>query len=190
MGDVGELVLVLGDLHIPHRATDVPQPFKQILLPGKVQHILCTGNLTSKEALEWMRNICTDIHCARGDFDDAKDTPEVVTVKLGKFKFGVVHGHQVVPWGDKEALGIMLRKLDVDVLISGHTHEHKSIQDQGKYFLNPGSITGAFSNTSPAAQPSFMLLNLQESSITNFIYTIGEKGDQKLSVRKEIWKKE
>ena len=42
------LVLALGDLHIPHRAADLPAKFKSMLVPGKIQHIICTGNLCVK----------------------------------------------------------------------------------------------------------------------------------------------
>lgn len=42
------LVLALGDLHIPHRAPDLPPKFKSMLVPGKIQHIICTGNLCIK----------------------------------------------------------------------------------------------------------------------------------------------
>ncbi len=48
---------------------------------------------------------------------------QVVTV--GDFRIGLCHGHQVVPWGDSEALAILQRKLDVDILVTGHTHEFK-----------------------------------------------------------------
>lgn len=42
------LVLCIGDLHIPHRAVDLPPKFKELLKPGKIHHVLCTGNLCSK----------------------------------------------------------------------------------------------------------------------------------------------
>lgn len=42
------LVLALGDMHIPHRAPDLPAKFKSMLVPGKIQHIICTGNLCIK----------------------------------------------------------------------------------------------------------------------------------------------
>ena len=42
------LVLALGDLHVPHRAPDLPAKFKSMLVPGKIQHIICTGNLCIK----------------------------------------------------------------------------------------------------------------------------------------------
>ena len=42
------LVLCLCDLHIPHRATDLPAKFKALLVPGKIHHILCPGNLCTQ----------------------------------------------------------------------------------------------------------------------------------------------
>ena len=65
-------------------------------------------------------------------------------VSLGQFKIGLVHGHQVVPWGDKEALAIWQRKLDADVLLSGHTHKLDAYEYENKIFVNPGSATGAY----------------------------------------------
>jgi hypothetical protein len=44
---------------------------------------------------------------------------------VADFKVGVCHGHQVVPWGDKEALAILQRQMGADILITGHTHEFK-----------------------------------------------------------------
>lgn len=46
-------------------------------------------------------------------------------MQVADFKIGVCHGHQVVPWGDKEALAILQRQMGVDILITGHTHEFK-----------------------------------------------------------------
>ena len=45
------LVLALGDLHVPHRAPDLPAKFKSMLVPGKIQHIICPGNLCIKVCL-------------------------------------------------------------------------------------------------------------------------------------------
>jgi len=45
----GELVLLVGDHHIPMRAHSIPAPFRRMLVPGKIQHVLCTGNLGCPE---------------------------------------------------------------------------------------------------------------------------------------------
>jgi hypothetical protein len=74
----------------------------------------------------------------------------VQVLTIGEFRFGLCHGHQVVPWGDLDSLAMLSRQLDVDgeqrplllsqchgrchrilrahsaecaVLITGHTHE-------------------------------------------------------------------
>jgi putative phosphoesterase len=38
----------------------------------------------------------------------------------------------------------MQRQLDVDILISGHTHKNEVNEYEGKWFINPGSVTGAY----------------------------------------------
>ena len=73
---------------------------------------------------------------------------------MGQFKIGFCHGHQIVPWGDKESLGILQRQLDVDILVTGHTHQFEAFEENGKIFINPGSATGAYSPFAKYA-PSF-----------------------------------
>jgi vacuolar protein sorting-associated protein 29 len=41
--------LIIGDLHIPQRAVDVPDKFKELLLPNKMQYVLSPGNIGSRE---------------------------------------------------------------------------------------------------------------------------------------------
>ena len=65
-----QLVLVLGDLHIPHRCNTLPAKFKKLLVPGKIQHILCTGNLCTKESYDYLKTLAGDVHIVRGDFDE------------------------------------------------------------------------------------------------------------------------
>jgi len=67
-----QLVLVVGDLHIPHRASSVPAKFRKLLVPGKIQHILCTGNLCTKESVDYLKTLASDVHVVRGDFDEVR----------------------------------------------------------------------------------------------------------------------
>ena len=66
------LVLVIGDLHIPHRAHDLSAKFKKLLVPGKIQQILCTGNVCDKETYEYLRTVAADVHVVRGDYDEVR----------------------------------------------------------------------------------------------------------------------
>ena len=63
-------MLVLGDLHIPHRSSSLPAKFKKLLVPGKIQHILCTGNLCTKDSFDYLKTLASDVHVVRGDFDE------------------------------------------------------------------------------------------------------------------------
>lgn len=45
-----QLVLVIGDMHIPQRAAEIPAAFRKILVPGKMTAVLCTGNLCTRYA--------------------------------------------------------------------------------------------------------------------------------------------
>lgn len=84
-----------------------------------------------------------------------------MTVVHPPIKIGVIHGHQCIPTGDLDSLSAIARQMDVDVLISGHTHTYVSlltlwhvsqdyvysfqaIEYDGKFFVNPGSATGAW----------------------------------------------
>lgn len=66
------LVLVIGDLHIPHRVHDLPAKFKKLLVPGKIQQIICTGNVCDKDTLDYLRGVAPDVHVARGDYDEVR----------------------------------------------------------------------------------------------------------------------
>ena len=63
---------------------------------------------------------------------------------MGQFRIGLCHGHQMVPWGDTESLALVQRQLDVDILISGHTHKFEAFEHENKFYINPGSATGAY----------------------------------------------
>lgn len=73
--------------------------------------------------------------------------PEQKVVTVGQFKIGLAHGHQIVPWGDPESLASLQRQLGVDILITGHTHKFEAYEHDGKFFINPGSATGAYNPT-------------------------------------------
>ena len=68
------------------------------------------------------------------------------------------------------------RRLDVDILISGHTHKNEVNEVDGNWFINPGSITGAYSALQADVTPSFILLAIQGSKVVTYVYEL--HGDQ------------
>jgi vacuolar protein sorting-associated protein 29 len=89
------------------------------------------------------------------------------------WSIGLIHGHQILPHGQPDALAMYANRLGVDLLISGHTYEWDVYASERTIFLNPGSTTGAirFPHQTRVV-PSFMLLNLQKELIIVYIYQL------------------
>lgn len=163
---------MLGDFHIPFRSSSLPAKFKKLLVPGRIHHILCTGNLCTKDSFDYLKTLANDVHIVRGDFDENFNYPEQKVVTVGQFRIGLSHGHQVVPWGDPEALALIQRQLDVDILISGHTHKFEAYEHENKFYINPGSATGAYNPLDSDVIPSFVLLDIQSISVIAYVYQL------------------
>ena len=121
--------------------------------------------------------LAPNVHVVRGEFDDDNMMfPESKVIQIGQFKIGIIHGHQIVPWGDSHSLAMIQRQLDVDILITGHTHQNEVNEYEGKWFINPGSITGAYSTITCDVTASFILLAIQGAKVTTYVYEL--RGDQ------------
>ncbi|GJJ08493.1 Vacuolar protein sorting-associated protein 29 [Clathrus columnatus] len=177
------LVLVIGDFHIPYRVHDLPLKFKKLLVPGKIQQIICTGNVCDKETYEYLRTVSPDVHVVRGDFDEAKQDPRYPlsqTLVHPPIRIGVIHGQQCVPTGDVDSLAAIARQMDVDLLISGGTHKFEAVEYNGHFFINPGSATGAWTGLfKEPVIPSFALMDIQGSVVTTYVYQLID-GDVKV----------
>ena len=177
-----ELVLVVGDMFVPQRSQDIDPQFKTILIPNKLQHVLSLGNIGSRESYDWLKSLSNDFHSVKGDFDEG-DMPEKKIVTIGEFKIGMIHGHQVLPWGNTESLSAIQRELDCDILLSGNTHEISVKVLDNKLYINPGSISGAFSNCIADPSPSFVLMVLQGTEAIIYLYVLNDR-TQKFDVNK------
>jgi vacuolar protein sorting-associated protein 29 len=128
--------------------------------------------------LDYLKNLTADIYLSNGDFDSwSKSKEENLVLELAGFRIGLTHGHQIIPNGDPDALDRLQRKLDVDILITGHTHRHQVTKSPVGLQINPGSATGAYSVQSPHEAPplpSFILLDLEGTKATVYAYTLQE----------------
>ena len=172
-----ELVLVVGDMFVPQRSPDINEQFKSILIPNKLQHVLSLGNIGSRESYDWLKSLSNDFHTVKGDFDEG-DIPEKKVVQIGEFKIGMIHGHQVLPWGDLDALTNVQRELGCDILLSGHTHQIGIQVKEKKFYINPGSISGAFSHLIADPNPSFVLMILQGEEAIVYLYILNDKSQK------------
>jgi vacuolar protein sorting-associated protein 29 len=142
--------------------------FKKLLTPGKIGQVLCLGNLTDRETFEFLRAIAPDLQIVKGDFDtEAPNLALSRVVTHGSLRIGFTHGHTIIPPGDADSLLIAARQMDVDVLLWGGTHRFEAFELEGKFFVNPGSATGAMTTgwwpDDEDPTPSFVLMDVRIS---------------------------
>lgn len=183
------------------------------MVPGKISQVICLGNVNSKLTLEYLQSLSPDYQAVKGEFDSSPSLPLNKVITQGQLKIGFISGYSIIPNNDPDALLIAARQLDVDILLWGGSHKVEAYQLEGKFFINPGSATGAFytgwldegeaeqkeghtngnensteKNEEPAdPDPSFCLLDIQGSVCVVYIYSYndGEVRVDKVSYRKE-----
>lgn len=124
--------------------------------------------MTDKETYDFLRQIAPDLQMVKGDYDI--ETPNLALSKVvthGSLRIGFTHGHTIIPQGDADSLLIAARQMDVDVLLWGGTHKFEAYELEGKFFINPGSATGAFSSgwwpEGEEPTPSFCLMDVRRT---------------------------
>ncbi|KAL2170886.1 hypothetical protein VTG60DRAFT_4290 [Thermothelomyces hinnuleus] len=196
------LILVIGDLHIPDRALDIPPKFKKLLSPGKIAQTLCLGNLTDRATYDYLRSISPDLKMVRGRMDvEATSLPLTQVVTHGSIRIGFLEGFTLVS-DEPDVLLAEANRLDVDVLCwSGGTHRFECFEYMDKFFVNPGSATGAMTTNwasgddgtgqEEAVVPSFCLMDVQGISLTLYVYQLrkGENGAENVAVEKVTYTK-
>ena len=68
--------------------------------------------------------------------------------------------------------GLITRQLDCDILISGHTNKFEAYEHENKFYVNPGSATGAYSALDSDITPSFILMDIQSSTVVTYVYQL------------------
>jgi vacuolar protein sorting-associated protein 29 len=111
-------------------------------------------------------------------------------VTVGQFRIGLCHGHQIIPCGQPEALAAIQRQLDVDILITGHTHKFEAYEHENKFYINPGSATGAYTNMNETNNviPSFILMDIQSTTVVTYVYQL-DLETQEVKVERIEYKK-
>lgn len=67
---MGQLALVVGDFHVPLRCSEVPAKYREMITPGKVSAVFCTGNIGSREIYDWCKSLASVFHVVKGDYED------------------------------------------------------------------------------------------------------------------------
>ena len=65
---MGQLVLIVGDFHVPQRCAEIPAKYKEMITPNKVSTVLCTGNIGCREIYDWVKGLSGTLHVVKGDY--------------------------------------------------------------------------------------------------------------------------
>lgn len=188
-----ELILIIGEINIPYKIKNLNENIISILSKKKFGKIFSTGSIGSKETLDWVTNLCKEnssknLHIVKSESDEDSIYPENKVIKLGNFNIGIINGYQITPWDDIEELQTIQKSLEADIMISGFTNKLHIRNYNGVYFLNPGSLSGAFSPLSNDSNPSFMILMVDGdvAILYTYIYNLSLKNFEisKLEINK------
>ncbi len=153
-------ILAIGDTHIPDRAEEIPNAIRNFISRG-YDILAFTGDATLKNVISEIAKMsrAKKVYAVRGNMDYLNlPLRERFVAKL---RFGLVHGHGIYPRGDRKQLEELAIEMDVDVLISGHTHHH-DIYAGDVILLNPGSATGVWSGGNASMIPSAMCIEVSD----------------------------
>jgi putative phosphoesterase len=103
---------------------------------------------------------------------DYLDLPRQVVFEVGGVKIGVVHGDQVRPRGNIEALTRIAKTIDVNVLVWGHIHAPFITEHEGVIHVNPGSVTGVWGGGGGSTRPSFIEMAIMDNKINVELYEL------------------
>jgi len=185
--------LVIGDSHIPRRATEIPpkviQKITDLSASENFDYTFFTGDeINAPKFMKFLNDITKkDVFKVIGnmDYGGNRDAPVHekldITLKEGDIlRIGLTHGAQISPRGDHDQLGSLAAEKQYSILISGHTHhEEVFLSRKGTLLLNPGSATGAWSFVASGI-PSFLILVIddQTQDISVCLYRLKKSRNQ------------
>lgn len=160
------LIGLISDTHIPDRARIIPQNVIDAF--SDVELILHAGDLTSLDVVEELEKIAP-VMAVQGNMDRVNgiNLPKAKTLEVEGVKIGIVHG-EVYPRADTQQLVYLAKQLDVDILVSGHSHQPKIEQTDGVLLINPGSPI-----VPRLADRTVMLLEIHNKEVDVQIVKIG-----------------
>lgn len=200
------LSLILGNLHVPYRAIDLPFKFKELLEKnqGKIDKVyICSSaedpimsmNTSNSELLQFLHDhVCIDIDLVGSSIltleeQKVKYEQNIVTkphkskngievYNINGFRVAFISQIPVVPKDDVLALINLSRQARSDILIWGGKHEVEAYSLEGVLFLSPGTATGAFSiESNHEAQES----SAEENEKIDERQEVSDKGDEEVN---------
>lgn len=130
---------VISDTHMPRRGRSLPEALQHGL--EGVDLILHAGDLVDPSVLEMLEQIAP-VAAVCGNSDPLSVRmllPERRVLQLGRFRVGLIHGHQGI--GNSTPERARRAFTDVDAVVFGHSHIPYCEMKEGVLLFNPGSPT-------------------------------------------------
>lgn len=160
------LIGLISDTHIPDRMRELPEKVFEAF--KDVEMILHAGDVTSQEVIEKLEEIAP-VTAIQGNTDRivGLDLPKTAVVEAEELKIGVIHG-EVYPRADTQQLHYLAKQLDVDILVSGHSHQPKVEKVEDVLLINPGSPT-----VPRLADRTIMMLEINKKEVDVELVKVG-----------------
>ena len=132
---------VISDTHIyPGSRRALPPDVLRLFERAGVDLIVHLGDVNTRSVLDELAEIAPLIAVV-GNNDDPElqyMLPETTRITVGRFRFGILHGH-----GGRSARDQAIRKYagKVDCVLFGHSHKPLIEEVKGTVLFNPGSAT-------------------------------------------------
>ena len=160
------LIGLISDTHIPDRRIKLPQKVLETF--EGVDLIIHAGDITSQSVIDELEAIAPVV-AVEGNMDRVHgeiDLPPSKIIEAEGHKIGVIHG-EVYPRGDTQQLYYHALQLEVDILVSGHSHIAQLEKIKNVILVNPGSPTNP-----RLSDPSVALMEINGNDISiEFIQT-------------------
>lgn len=167
-------ILLLSDAHIHDRADEIPRELLEVIEKEKFDISIYAGDFTDRDVYDWFLQTGKKVYVVQGNMDYL-DLPKYQKIILPDLKIGVIHGHQVRPRGNVVQLTQIAKEMNVNILISGHTHSPFIRIYENILHLNPGSVTGAWGGGGGSMKPSMMILNIDKNVVKIEHYELTKK---------------
>ncbi|MFB6159338.1 MAG: YfcE family phosphodiesterase [Candidatus Nanohalobium sp.] len=173
------MIAVVSDSHVPSRAEKIPAEFREKM--KKADLTVHAGDFAEREVYNSIDEY-GDLVAVKGNCDFF-DLPNSRTFEREETEFGVYHGTGITPRGDHDTLQkIATEDLEVDVLITGHTHQEEITVLENCVILNPGSCTGVGGGSARESSPTMMEINTEKEKLH---VKLLEKKDGQIKVKQE-----
>ncbi len=167
---MSQRVLVFGDAHIPSRRDSIPEVFFEHIQQSNYDLALITGDLVRELEMKSALPPLPRSFIVTGNMDYGSQYNFHEEIQLGNFNLLLLHGTQLRPRGNIKQLWEIVKQVNADIAVHGHTHIASIEIYKDKLFLNPGTISGATGGWAGRTDANFIELEVNKSELSMTLF--------------------